>query len=153
MEEGVLDMLCIIPRSEIEKYGIPFLQAFLQEGANGNTIEKWDAFWVYFSRQWLPIVESWNICGENDEILECRNRTNNAVECYNRRFNDLFPAKPSLLTFVKVLETESRAQATRLDEIRSGKRRPNVHKDLTIPKEHAGYTLQVGRKLLKGSSN
>ena len=97
MEVGVLDMLCIISRNGIEKYGIPFLRTFLKEGADSKTIEKWDAFWVYFSRQWLPIVESWNIFGENGKLLECRNWTNNALKSYNRRFNDLFPAKSSLL--------------------------------------------------------
>ena len=43
---------------------------------------------------------------------------------------------------------ESRAQATSIDEILSGKWQPNIHQDLTIPKEHAGYALfkQAGSK-------
>ena len=75
-----------------------------------------------------------NICGENGELLECRNRTNNALESYNHRFNDLFPAKPILLTFVQVLQMGSWAQAKSLNEIWSGKRRPNIHQDSMIPK-------------------
>ena len=41
------------------------------------------------------------------------NRTNNALECYNKRF--------TLLEFVQILEKETRFQAQQLQDIRTGK--------------------------------
>ena len=139
MKVGALDMLCIIPRDEIEKYGIPFLRSKFEDGADHDSVEKWDIFWKYFGKQWLPIVESWNIIDENGETLEIRNHTNNAIESYNRRFNGLFTSKPSLIVFVQIVEEESRKQFTRLDEIRTGKARPSELLEVSIPSVNEGY--------------
>ncbi len=56
MEVGALDLLCIIPRDEIEKYGIPYVRAKVESGQSEETVKKWDKFWAYFDRQWLTIV-------------------------------------------------------------------------------------------------
>jgi hypothetical protein len=86
-----------------------------------------------------PIVVSWNIINENGKTLEVRNRTNNAIECYNRRFNDLFPTRPSLLLFVQVVEAKSQNQATKRDKIWTGKALPAMHLEVSIPQVNAGY--------------
>jgi hypothetical protein len=61
------------------------------------------------------------------------NRTNNALESYKRRFNDLLPKKPSLIEFVQILEAESRKQAKELEDICKRRRGKPTYKDHTIP--------------------
>ena len=127
MKIGSLDLLCVIPRDEVMEYGIPY------------TVALWDKFWVYFDKTWMPIIESWNICIGNDEYIELVNRTNNGLERYNRKFNGLFPKKPSLIEFVRRLEEESRAQASRRDQICSGKEVEVERPKPTIPKIPQAY--------------
>jgi hypothetical protein len=67
MEVGALDILSIIPRDEIEPYGIPYVRMKVESGQSEETVGKWDDFWVYFWRQWMNIVPSWNICGRDNE--------------------------------------------------------------------------------------
>ena len=137
MAIGGLDTLTIIPRDEIVTYGIPFLRSVL----DGTSATKWDVFWKYFAKQWLNKIPSWNILDENGEYLEVRNRTNNAIESYNHRFNNLFERKPSLLVFVQTLEKESRDQAEWIQDIRTGKIRPNTYHDVTMPPVRPDYAI------------
>jgi hypothetical protein len=51
MTIGCLDMLCVIPRVEIEKYGIPFLWSILEKYVDKATLKKWVVFWNYFEKQ------------------------------------------------------------------------------------------------------
>ena len=139
MSIGCLDMLCVIPRVEIEKYGIPFLRSVLEKDADEATLEKWVIFWKYFEKQWLNKISSWNIVEENGDYIEMINRTNNALERYNRCFNGLFPSKPCLLVFVQILEKETCYQEDRLEEIRKWKARPKEHLEPTIPKVNPEY--------------
>ncbi len=141
MKVGVLDMLWIIRREEIETYGIPFLRSVFEQESNANSSSKWDVFWKYFLKQWIPIIESWNIVDKNGKYLDELNGTNNAVELYNCWFNGLFPTKLSLLLFVHELEKESRAQAARVHEIHTGKVHANEHLEVTIPVVNPGYVL------------
>jgi hypothetical protein len=67
------------------------------------------------------------------------NRTNNALESYNRRFNDLFHKKPSLIEFVQILEAESRKQAAELEDIRKSRRVKPMYHERTIPAIPAAY--------------
>ncbi len=85
MEVGALDLLCIIPRDEIIKYGIPYVRAKVECGQSEETVQKWDEFWKYFRKQWLSKavpVSSWNICKNtgNSKYIQMVNRTNNALE-------------------------------------------------------------------------
>ena len=102
-------ILCIIPWDEIVKYGILYVRAKVESGQSAETITKWNKFWEYFNHQWLKVVpvSSWNICEKDGEYVDFANRTNNALERYNRQFNSLFPKKPSLIEFVQVVENES----------------------------------------------
>ena len=56
------------------------------------------------------------------------NRTNNALECYNKRFNCLFDKQPTLIEFVQIVEKETRFQAEKLQDIWAGKR-VEVHRE------------------------
>mmetsp|Transcript_14493 Transcript_14493/g.26274 ORF Transcript_14493/g.26274 Transcript_14493/m.26274 type:complete len:81 (+) Transcript_14493:738-980(+) len=63
------------------------------------------------------------------------NRTNNGLESYNRRFNELFEGhNPSLIEFVQTVEKESRYHARRMEDIRTGKEEEPTYKEKTIPK-------------------
>ena len=64
--------------------------------------------------------------------MEMVNCTINALERYNKRFNGLFPKKPSLVEFVQIVEAESRWQAERLNDLRSGKAQQKDHAAATI---------------------
>jgi hypothetical protein len=141
MAIGGLDTLTIIPRDEIATYGIPFLRSVLEKGSDATAVKKWDVFWQYFEKQWMNKIPSWNILDENGEYIECRNRTNNAIESYNRRFNGLFEGKPNLLTFVQILEEESRFQARQIDDVRMNRSRSNGHLDVTIPPVRPDYAI------------
>ena len=148
MQIGVLDLLCVIPRDEIVKYGIPFLREKLETDADADTINRWNIFWKYFD-YWLSIIPSWNICKENGEFIELNNRTNNALERYNHDFNKLFQKKPSLIEFVQTCEEESRHQADQLRQIRAGKRLEIEHDEATIPAidpEYYNFKKKSSRK-------
>ncbi len=67
------------------------------------------------------------------------NRTNNAQERYNKRFNALFPKKPSLFKFVQIVEAESRVQADDLRQVRTNRRREVERDDPTIPDIDRAY--------------
>jgi hypothetical protein len=95
MQVGDLDMLCVIPHNEIEKYGIPFLWLVLEKDADDEMLEKLVIFWHYFEKQWLRIRNSLNIIDKNGKPAKMINHTNNTVESYNHGLNNLFPAKPS----------------------------------------------------------
>ena len=67
-------------------------------------------------------MATWNVSGNANDDYDLRNRTNNALECYNRRLNSFFPSPhPSLPHFVQKIEEESRYQAKRLDDMRYGR--------------------------------
>lgn len=57
----------------------------------------------------------------------------------NRRFNSLFPKKPSLIEFVQVVENESRAYAEDLRQVRTKRRGENLRDDPTIPTIDPAY--------------
>ena len=78
-------------------------------------------------------IKCWNIYSEDDSHLDLQNRTNNALERYNRTLNDKFSSPhPSLLQFVTTMEEESRFQVRRLDDIRNGKVEPPKNKGSTL---------------------
>ena len=139
MIPGNLDLLCILPLDEIKPYGIPFLRdifesdlsllADIYEDDNFDfeqeeELKRWDMFWEYFERQWMPIKDSWNFSGLSEKEMESLKTTNNALESYNKHFSNLFKqGKVRLNEFVEVVEKESRDQAIALEDIRRGRRK------------------------------
>ena len=70
----------------------------------------------------MAFVVTWNICDEDDKYFDLENRTNNALERYNRSMNEKFPTPhPSLLVLVQTIELESREQVQRCENIRRGR--------------------------------
>ena len=67
---GFLDLLCMIPQDEVE----------IEDGLSKAEIKKWDLFWEYFTKTWISILDSWNICLEDGSYKNLMNRTNNGLE-------------------------------------------------------------------------
>ncbi len=130
MATGGLDIiLCVLPQDKVVTYGIPFLRWTIETGIPTWEKKKWDIFWEsYFMKQWIPILPSWNVRQDNGSILPMVNRTNNALECYNKRFNCLFDKQPTLIKFVQTVKKETQFQAEKLQDIWAGKR-VEVHRE------------------------
>ena len=136
MQIGMLDLLCILPHGQVKEYGILYLRSILEKDATKRDLEKWQTFWTYFLRQWMPILWRWNILendGPDGTTFDVVNRTNNGLERYNRHFNGLFNKKPSLLEFVQIVEEESRFQDQKNTDIRCGRRKEVEREERTIP--------------------
>jgi len=80
MMVGVLDLLCMIPQDEVEDFGIPYVRSVIEYGLSKAEIKKWDLFWEYFTKTWISILDSWNICLEDGSYKNLMNRTNNGLE-------------------------------------------------------------------------
>lgn len=107
-----IELLTKVPHSEIEP-AIRYIQSFMVEE---NGLEQ---FWAYFRSIWLirfdPTI--WN--SSYLESSEIANRTNNALERYNRRLNEHFTnAHPNLFAFVEVIKQEFRYYQEKCSEIR-----------------------------------
>ena len=143
MQIGMLDLLCVLPHEQVEEYGIPYLRSVLEKDASKRDMEKWQTFWDYFLRQWIPILWRWNISeneGPDGTAFDVVNRTKNGLERYNRHFNGLFNKKPSLLEFVQIVEEESRFQDQKTTDIRCGRRKEVEREERTIPVVPVAYS-------------
>jgi hypothetical protein len=111
---GGLDILCVLPRDEVEEIGIPYIICSLLELG----IPEWekkvlnDIIWPYFMQQWIPIIMSWNLMSDEGSPVEIVNRTNNALESYNGRFNALFLKQPMLIEFAMIIEKKKQRAGT-----------------------------------------
>ena len=106
---GILDLLCMTPQDNVGDFGITYVQSVVKEGLTKEEVKKWDLFWEYFTKTWMSILDSWNICLEDDSYKKVMNHTNNGLESYNCRFNGLFEGhNPPLIEFVDTVEDESR---------------------------------------------
>ena len=122
-------------------------------------VDRWKQFWAYFNTQWMgKLRASWNIHDQDDSTKEFVNRTNNALESYNRRYQNLFPTssrKVRLAEWVEITEQESRYQAEMLEDIRRGRQNQPKRKSKTInevPKEYLIFKkhLELENKKKKG---
>ncbi len=129
-------MSCI--RDEVLKYGIPFVRSYIERVDNepipAEELAIWESFWDYFiKKQWMPIIKSWNICKEKEVCIQTINRTNNALESYNKRFNSLFSKQPNIIDFNQIVMEKSIRQAETLQNIRYGKKLEKVRQKVYVP--------------------
>lgn len=94
LNDNSLDMLCIIPIDEILTKGINFVRSNLDEFVLKEDENKWEEFWKYFIKFWCSdkqFMNTWNIhIKESEFFYELQNRTNNALENYNKKMNKAF---------------------------------------------------------------
>jgi len=120
MRPGALDILTLIPHGEVKTKGIAYVKSLLPE------TDKWNEFWKYFRGTWLTRYDigDWNV----HDVINAQNRTNNALERFNRTLNDLFSsAHPNLLNFVDTIRKQSFETFKTLNLIRLEKERPPQH--------------------------
>ena len=77
---------------------------------------------------------------------DMENRTNNALEAYNRVYGEKFPKKPSLIEYAEVTEEESRAVEEKLHDVRRHHHKRPTYKEVTIPVIPAAYTKYAAAK-------
>ena len=62
----------------------------------------------------------WSVYGHNEDEKTKLQRTHNGLERYNRILNEKFAGKQSLLSFIKILEEESKQKVRQLEDVRTG---------------------------------
>ncbi|EGZ24005.1 hypothetical protein PHYSODRAFT_480393 [Phytophthora sojae] len=73
---------------------------------------------------------TWNV-NTIAEAVDIVNRTNNALERFNRTLNESFTTShPSLLTFVDVIKTKSQNYVDLIEDIRHQRQQPPDHANL-----------------------
>ena len=86
MEPNFIDLLTIVPKKEIVKFGVPHLKMVMKSMPDfkESDVKKWDGFWAYFQRFWCSddaFIATWNIHDEKtDGCPDIHNRTNNGLE-------------------------------------------------------------------------
>ena len=112
---GKFDFLTVLPNSDIQR-GI----SYLQDLPEMQTIAHKE-FFDYFHKTWMEKYgpEMWNISDLTTKTLVTR--TNNPLERYNRRLNELFlAAHPTLARFVSIIRSEEADYSNLIRGIRSG---------------------------------
>jgi hypothetical protein len=119
MQRGMLDSLTLVDHSLVAKT----LQDLCDSVSVGQHVEKWEQFAHYFMSVWCARFpfESWNASGDADKTLRIGNRTNNALESFNRQLNAEFASPhPNIFHFVDVIRGMSCRIVRTLLDIRSG---------------------------------
>jgi hypothetical protein len=55
MQMGGLDILCVLPRSKVLQYGIPYVHSIIECDIPEWEVETCGIFWIYFIKQWITI--------------------------------------------------------------------------------------------------
>jgi hypothetical protein len=147
-ENGLLNLLTVIPKEEIVEKGIPYIRHNFEEG---QYEKQFDIFWnKYFIDVWVSRFDPscWNVNeivknNSKEDILI--NRTNNPLERYNRTLNEAFSvAHPNMMQFVETLQNHANKYNNDLELIRTRKLRapkhqePNIH---PIPDEYLAFQV------------
>ena len=86
IEQNCIDLLTIIPKKEIAKFGIPYLKMVIKSmlDFSESDAKKWGEFWAYFKRFWCSnnkFIATWSIHDEKtNRYPDIRNHTNNGLE-------------------------------------------------------------------------
>ena len=136
MKRNGLDILTIVPKKCMTD-AITHLRSTFEKP---DTKAKWNQFWNYFQKTWYNVLgterfklKTWNIYDIVQKGVEIGNRTNNALERYNRHLNTLFTAKPSIYHLNDTLKLESTRVKEKLDRIRNGNEKANDYLEPWLP--------------------
>ncbi|KUF91609.1 Hematopoietic prostaglandin D synthase [Phytophthora nicotianae] len=138
MASGAIDVLTVIPIDEIAEKGIPSVRSRVDE--SGHRV-KWDTFWRYFKRTWMRTYDPalWNV-NAISETMDIVNRTNNALERFNRDLNESFSsAHPNLLPFMAVIKQKSKDHVELIEDIRHHRQEAPPHGNLITVEIPAAY--------------
>ena len=117
------------------------IQHWIDVGENQvEDAAKWKEYWIYFTRQWMGKVPTWNIFAFTTNKKTLNNHTNNGLEKFNRQMNGAFPTShPNIVVFVTGIGRISNDYVKRLDDIRCGHAEVPVRDECTIPTLPARY--------------
>ena len=82
------------------------------------------------------VVPIWNFSDITDDSSKAKlvNKTNNALERYNRHFNSLFGTDhPQLVAFVIILHDEADRIVQRLEDVDKGREQPPKYLEPVFP--------------------
>jgi hypothetical protein len=133
---SAIDVLTLCPHDEIEIIGISYVKFKVNSES-----EKWSSFWSYFNRTWLLNFSpaTWNIHG----LSGVQNRTNNALERFNRTFNSHFTtAHPSLIHFLEIVKKQSQETLQTIELVKKGKEKAPNHQvgiNYEIPADYSAF--------------
>lgn len=125
------------------EFGIPYAKKLI-----GCTSKTWDTFFNYLTRTWLKQFppKYWNVHCFIEEKIQLINRTNNPVERYNRKMNELFKTKPSLPQFVEGIRVHANDYVKLIEDIKKGQAKPpshQTHVQISIPEEYQKFKDQL----------
>jgi hypothetical protein len=128
----------LIPHDEISTLGFGYLTSLVDAAFDRfpHEEEKLNQFFEYFIRTWIQTIKpnDWNIHRQIAEGELIANRTNNPLESYNNRCNNLFPtAHPSLAVFVDVLRKDAESFVQQIHEINQGISTAPDHAPSVVP--------------------
>ena len=101
------------------------------------------------------VVPIWNFSDITDDSSKAKlvNKTNNALERYNRHFNSLFGTDhPQLVAFVIILRDEADRIVQRLEDVDKGREQPPEYPEPVFPKIPDEFWEKVGMKKAKGKA-
>lgn len=144
----------MIPPEDVVKKGIPYIKTKL---VVGDKAKQFDEFWAYFIETWCDgryKITDWNIYAllGKEEEGELINRTNNALERYNRVLKSKFRAPhPGMVDFIEVIKKLQVDEFTELQNIKRGVSVPPMHEDVYKPSIPYDYYCFTPPKLAKKS--
>ena len=101
------------------------------------------------------VAPIWNFSDITDDSSKAKlvNKTNNALERYNRHFNSLFGTDhPQLVAFVKNFCDEADRIVQRLEDVDKGREQPPEYLESVFPKIPDEFWEKVGVKKAKGKT-
>jgi len=116
MQPECLDVLTLTSWEHIEQAIIA-----LRERIGETDSSKWDEFYYYFRATWLKKIpfDVWNISSAKEMNVDIVNRTNNALECYNRVLGEKFSAAhPNVFSFIDTIREMSKLLVAKLSDKR-----------------------------------
>ena len=159
MKPGALDALTVIPPHEIECYGFPYIR-MLADISDEVDAERLEAYLQYFKNTWLRMFkpDDWNIHNCFVSGFEIANRTNNPLESYNNRLNEIFNGPhPNIRVFASTLRTHVEEIVRDYTAVILGRSERRSHRPMIvanhsmIPKDYE--TFKVGLHSLQQNQN
>eukprot|EP00644_Phytophthora_capsici_P018627 jgi/Phyca11/131776/e_gw1.113.54.1 len=141
MEEGVMDVLTVIPISAIVSDGIPYVRSKVNEKGHKKA---WNTFWAYFVQTWMKNYEAswWNVSEIMLSQEAIRNRTNNPVESYNYQYQRCFENEsPNPYVWLQVTKKEAIRVWAMREQVRKNVRDPPAHRIVADPRIPDDYPL------------
>jgi hypothetical protein len=119
MQKGSIDLLTIVKKEEVNDK----IEHFRKRFAKGETKQKWNEFFAYFKDTWMIKYHFnlWNVSKLEGGNVRICNRTNNALESFNRSLGEQFSSPhPNILHFIAVIKKISIEYVKEIHNVKLG---------------------------------